>query len=217
MDKNRTRSPGRPASVQGEELEARATLVQKSAELFAEQGFDGTSLRQVAEAADVTPAMVAYYFKDKAGLLEAVVRECLQTMLSVIRAVVAEESDEDFVPRLIGRYLKTTINAPWIPQIIIREVISKDTPLRLLFIEEFAAHVAVLVPERVMAEIQAGKLRSELDPVFVILSVLGMCLFPFIAHPVLGPLLGFELDEDFGEAYGKHAVDLFIRGAGVVR
>lgn len=215
MTKVSNRSPGRPASSTGDELEARVTLIKQAAALFAEQGFEGTSLRQVAEAANVTPAMVAYYFKDKAGLQEAVVREALQTMLGVIRAVVAEESEENFVQRLIGQYLSTTIGAPWIPRILIREVISKDTPLRTLFVEEFAAHAAVLVPEKVMAEIQAGRLRSDLDPRFAILSVLGMCIFPFIAHPVLGPLLGYELDEDFGEIYGNHAVDLFLRGGGV--
>jgi AcrR family transcriptional regulator len=38
---------------------------------FAEQGYAGTSLRQVARDADVDPALVTYYYKTKAGLLDA--------------------------------------------------------------------------------------------------------------------------------------------------
>lgn len=211
----RSRPPGRPAATEAEGLETRATLVSTAARLFAEQGFEATSLRQVAEGAEVTPAMVAYYFKDKSGLLEAVVREGLGILLSVIRSVADEEGDGDFIPRLMTRYIATTIDAPWIPQIIIREVVSKDTPLRTLFVEEFAVYAASLVPAKVGAEIEAGRIRGDLDPRFTIMSLLGMCLFPFIAHPVLGPLLGYELDEAFGKAYARHAIDLMYRGVGV--
>ncbi|WP_067476232.1 TetR/AcrR family transcriptional regulator [Nocardia amamiensis] len=38
---------------------------------FAEQGYSGTSLRAVAQAADVDPTLVNYYFSNKKGLLEA--------------------------------------------------------------------------------------------------------------------------------------------------
>ncbi len=206
------RSPGRPQAAEANP-DARAMLVQTAAALFARQGFDGTSVRAVALGAGVTPAMVAYYFKDKAGLLEAVVREGLGTLLAVVRGVVAEHETGRFVPLLIERYLATIAEAPWIPQVMIREVISRETPLRQVFVEEFAVHAAALVPEQVANEISAGTLRRDLDPRFAILSVLGMCLFPFIAHPVLGDLLGYELDGDFGEAYGAHVLRLFSQGA----
>src|SRR6202021_1989874 len=39
--------------------------------LFATQGYASTSLRNVAELAGVDVALVSYYFKSKAGLLEA--------------------------------------------------------------------------------------------------------------------------------------------------
>ena len=71
-----------------------------------------------------------------------------------------------------------------------------------------------MVPARVLEEINQGQLRDDLDPRYLILSLVGMCLFPFIAHPVLGPLLDFDLDESFGQTYGAHVVELFARGAG---
>jgi len=215
MGRNHPRSPGRPAASERAGQEARQTLVDTAASLFAEQGFEGTSLKQVARGAGVTPAMVAYYFKDKSGLLEAVVREGLSTLLKVVESVVEDHTPGQFVPGLIGRYITTISRAPWIPQILIREVISKESPLRKLFIEEFAMHAATMVPARVAEEMQEGTLRRDLDPKFVILSLLGMCLFPFIAQPVLGPLLDFEVGEEFGDAYAAHVLELFTRGAGV--
>ncbi|WP_051022610.1 TetR/AcrR family transcriptional regulator [Nocardia pneumoniae] len=38
---------------------------------FAERGYSGTSLRSVAQAADVDPTLVNYYFSNKTGLLKA--------------------------------------------------------------------------------------------------------------------------------------------------
>jgi len=214
---NRERSPGRPQAAESEEMEARATLIQAAARHFAERGFDGTSLRQVAEGAGVTPAMVAYYFSDKSGLKEAVVRSGLTQLLNVIRSAIDTHEPGRFTEALVRSYVAVVVREPWIPQILIREVISKDSPLRTLFVEEFAAKAVALVPPVVAEEIRQGSLRTDLNPRFAILSLIGMCLFPAIAHPVLGPLLGYDLNDEFSSAYGAHVLSLFLDGAGAAR
>jgi AcrR family transcriptional regulator len=213
MTEGKPRAPGRPSDT--DRQEARRTLIETAATLFAGQGYDGTSLKQVADGAGVTPAMVAYYFKDKSGLLEAVVRRGLGILLEVVETVVADHVPGEFVPELIDGYLGTLSRHPWIPQILIREVVSKDTPLRALFMEEFAQRAATLVPARVESEMREGALRPDLDARYTILSLVGMCVFPFVAQPVLGPLLGYRLDTSFGESYTAHVLTLFSRGAGV--
>jgi AcrR family transcriptional regulator len=213
----RQKTPGRPQAAARQEGEAREVLIQAAAQRFAAQGSDGTSLREVAEDAGVTPAMVAYYFDDKSGLLEAVVRKALETLREVIDKSVGEHPPGRFLDTLIGRYLAALAAAPWIPQILIREVISRDSPLRLLFVEEFASYAVSVVPDKVRDEIGRGALRQDLDPRFLILSMLGMCLFPFIAQPVLGPLLNFRVDDGFASEYGEHVLELFAHGAVGVR
>ena len=44
-----------------------------SEKLFAEKGFDGTSIREIAKAADINVAMVSYYFGSKEKLLDAII------------------------------------------------------------------------------------------------------------------------------------------------
>ncbi|MBF2093022.1 helix-turn-helix transcriptional regulator, partial [Flavobacterium psychrophilum] len=41
--------------------------------LFAEKGFDGTSIRDIAKTAGINIAMISYYFGSKEKLLESVV------------------------------------------------------------------------------------------------------------------------------------------------
>ncbi len=65
----------RPApAAQDEAEQACARLLRVGLELFAEQGFAKTSIRQIAGAAQVNVAAVSYYFGDKAGLYQAVFR-----------------------------------------------------------------------------------------------------------------------------------------------
>jgi AcrR family transcriptional regulator len=61
-------SPGgrRPGNVS-----ARDDIIRAARETFAEQGYDGTSLRAVARAARVDAALIHHYFEGKAGLFMA--------------------------------------------------------------------------------------------------------------------------------------------------
>jgi AcrR family transcriptional regulator len=61
-------SPGgrRPGKVS-----ARDDIIRAARETFAEEGYDGTSLRAVARAAGVDAALIHHYFEGKAGLFMA--------------------------------------------------------------------------------------------------------------------------------------------------
>lgn len=51
--------------------EKQLQIIQTAEELFADKGFDGTSVRDIAEEAGVNVAMISYYFGSKEKLLEA--------------------------------------------------------------------------------------------------------------------------------------------------
>jgi len=65
-----------PASVPRDELEdaRRAQLIEVTIDSLAEVGFVGTTLAEIAGRAGVSPGLVAHYFDDKDGLLEAAFR-----------------------------------------------------------------------------------------------------------------------------------------------
>ena len=67
--------PGRPAAApRDEDGDASVRLLRAGLQLFAEQGYAKTSIRQIATTAQVNIAAVSYYFGDKAGLYKAVFR-----------------------------------------------------------------------------------------------------------------------------------------------
>jgi TetR/AcrR family transcriptional regulator, regulator of cefoperazone and chloramphenicol sensitivity len=54
------------------------TILASGLRLFGERGIEATSLREVAKAAGVSPALVVHHFGGKAGLVEAVDAEALR-------------------------------------------------------------------------------------------------------------------------------------------
>jgi len=57
-----------------EALQVRERIIDAAEQLFADQGFDAVSLRQITTRADVNLAAVNYYFGSKAGLVIEVLR-----------------------------------------------------------------------------------------------------------------------------------------------
>ncbi|QUS37332.1 TetR/AcrR family transcriptional regulator [Falsirhodobacter algicola] len=62
------RKPGRPEG----QTNLSSDILDVAEVMFAEQGFAGTTLRQVADRLGVNPAMIAYYFQNKDNLFRSV-------------------------------------------------------------------------------------------------------------------------------------------------
>ena len=55
-------------------LDKREQILEAAEELFAEYGFEGTSVRQLAQKAKVNVAMISYYFGSKEQLIKALIQ-----------------------------------------------------------------------------------------------------------------------------------------------
>jgi betaine-aldehyde dehydrogenase len=64
----------------------RRQLVEVTIDSLAELGYVGTTLAQIAARADVSPGLVAHYFGDKDGLLDAAFRSLARRVSNQVRA-----------------------------------------------------------------------------------------------------------------------------------
>ena len=212
------RGPGRPARTAGAAGapadEVRARLLRVAQELFAERGYAAVSVRALARAARVSPAMIAYYFRDKSGLLDAVLDDVFERLIGQLRELAdAAPAAGDTPERLIRLYAETFGREPWLPSFLVREVLGGDAKRRARFVERFPSRLVPVVLPLLRREAASGHLRSDLDPVLTVLSVLGMCAFPFLVQPLIGPVLGYQLDESFRVRLADHTARLFLDGA----
>lgn len=209
------RGPGRPVRAEGESADlVRQRLVDSARSLFTLRGFGEVSVREIAREAGVTPAMIAYYFGDKQGLYEAMLTSVFDTLLARVRELAAQSPTSTApVEAFVRLYVGTIASQPWLPALLLREVVAGDSAVRARFVERFASRAAALLPGLLSAEIASGALRADLDPKLAVLSLVAMCVFPFLAYPITGKVLGYELGGDFVEGLAAHATKLFLDGA----
>ena len=95
-----------------EKKEMRELILRTATELFMKKGYEKTSMRNIAEAIEYSPATIYLYFKDKNELFYALSEEGFRKFFSYLGQI---PSDMDSVERLklLGRtYLKFALDHP---------------------------------------------------------------------------------------------------------
>jgi len=83
--------------------DVRMRLINTAAKLFLKKDFNSVSIREIAENAATNSAMIAYYFKSKNGLFEAMVKYQYELIIQEIALVLDQPGPIDFV-ELIKRF-----------------------------------------------------------------------------------------------------------------
>ncbi|MHB8622640.1 MAG: TetR/AcrR family transcriptional regulator [Sulfuricaulis sp.] len=211
---SRLRGPGRPGG-EARSPAIRAALLNAARELFARRDFTAVSVRAIAAAAHVNPAMIHYYFGDKDGLYRAMLHETFDPLLQKVQSLTKQE--HEILPAELGQLmigLMTMLaREPWVAQLIVREVLAEEGPFRKIFIREFAAKGGGRLPALLNREIASGRVRQDLDATLGALSFMSMALFPFIALPVVEQVFRIKMDEAFVARLITHTEQLFYQGA----
>jgi AcrR family transcriptional regulator len=83
----------------------RTTILDVARRLFTEQGFDGTSLRQIADAVGTTKAAVYYHFPAKEHLLVELTRPWLDAMSALVTEIRSGEREGRDAEATLAAYL----------------------------------------------------------------------------------------------------------------
>jgi AcrR family transcriptional regulator len=176
------RRPGRPPA--GADLRER--LLDAAIACFAERGIAATTLRAIATAAGVTPALLHYYFKSKNSLVETMLAERIAPFVAVSVAPLLAPlpSPRATLRKFLETHMRNLAAHPWMPRLMVREVLSEGGSLREHMQAQFSA---VLSPKMLMLIVAAqrrGEIRTDLDPLLIGLSLISLAVFPFAAAPL---------------------------------
>lgn len=203
------RRPGRPP--QEADSQVRDALLEAARTLFLRYGFRAVSSRQVAAAAGANPAMIHYYFGAKEGLYRAMLETAIAPVVSRIGTMLGDPASVD-LEAFMRAYMSTLAANPWIPGLIVREVLSPDGQFRQMFIRDFAGRFAPMMRTILAREAERGRLRSDIDPSLTVVSLVSLALFPFISLPITSRVLGVETSEAGLEKLIAHTLRVFQVG-----
>jgi TetR/AcrR family transcriptional regulator len=208
----RRRKPtGRPRNADPQAT--RKALMQAVRALLAERGAGPITLSEVARHAGITPAMASYYFGGKAELFAAVIEEITGELLERMRGIAVEQgSPAERLRRRVRLVMDLYVQNPYINRLLKEEMLYARGPAAEGFLSGFPA-AAVALTRRILQDgVAAGEFRA-VDPVFLWVSMVGMCEFFFHARPIIERLLpGNRVTRAQELAFADHVADLILHG-----
>ena len=158
--------------------------------------------------------MLHYYFGDKARFTEALIEERLLPALAPLREHLEQVGDDprelmEAFARAVGEIVQRN---PWLPALWVREVLCEGGTLRELMFSRIVPNLPQLLAQRFAAAQAKGLLNSGLDPRLLVVSLVGLTLFPAAGAPIWRRAFGAE---DLGpDALLNHTLALLDHGVG---
>ncbi|HTN44938.1 MAG TPA: TetR family transcriptional regulator [Flavipsychrobacter sp.] len=144
-------------------------------QLFADQGFAGTSVRDIAREADVNIAMISYYFGSKEKLLEAIFKRHAEVVRLRLESIIhnAALSPVQKVEHLVDHYIEKYFSKQNFHRLIMREQLStKESPIASMLAEMKTQNMNLI--KQLIAEGQKkGNFRKNIDIPLMMATMLG--------------------------------------------
>ena len=153
--------------------------------VFHQKGYAGTRTRDIAEEAGINHAMVNYYFRSKEKLFQIVMIETMTLFFKGVSTILNNENTslEEKIEQVVANYIDLLLEEPELPTFMFNEVRTNPEP--------FVANTPILqalehsVLARQYAEAVARGEVSEPNLIQMVLNVISLVIFPFIAQPIL--------------------------------
>ena len=92
--------------------EMRRKIMDASRQLFLEQGFEKTSIRNIADAIEYSPATIYLYYKDKNELLFALHEEAFVKLMQELSVVMKVQDPFERLVEMGRQYIKFAVENP---------------------------------------------------------------------------------------------------------
>ena len=197
---------------------SRAAILDAAEKLFAEKGYDATSLHDVGTAAGVSRGTPGYFFGSKAELYRAVLDRMFAEVREAVRAgrdraLASAREPESILAGAVSDYFDFLSARPHFVRLIEREALSGGALL------DGAAHLTA--GQEALAAISAELGLDDSpsgDAAQLLLSIISLCWFHLIHARTVAPAVGVSVagSSDL-ERRKRHVIDLVLHGIGGLR
>jgi AcrR family transcriptional regulator len=191
------------------ELTAEARIRRSALRLFAERGYQATTVRAIAGDAGVSPGLILHHYRSKEGLHDAVSDEVVAIILRFVDDHMSSDapiSEQFEAPEASFRALFTTR-----PELgaYIRRLFFEGSEAGVLILRQF-----MLISRKLSAAFEErGWMREVPDPEMRDLQLIVLEMGPVLFYPLLAAY--FETPPLTEEVHGRWVAsefDLFMRG-----
>lgn len=177
------------------DLNTEQKILEAARTVFTHKGLEGARMQEIADEAGINKALLHYYYRSKDRLFEGVFKEAFYTMVpSIIELLKSEKPLFEKITLFVDNYIDVFIKNPFIPGFVLHEL--SRNPQRIIDLISNMGVMPELFIVQINGEIEKGNIRP-IDPKNLITNMLSMCIFPFVARPILKNILFENNDQEF--------------------
>jgi TetR/AcrR family transcriptional regulator len=197
----------------------RAAILDAAEKLFAQKGFEATSLNEVGTAAGVSRGTPGYFFGAKADLYQAVLDRCFTEVREAVRAgraraLASNQAPDAILAGAVSDYFDFLAARPNFIRLIEREALNGGPELdEVSHLSAGQEALAAISAELGLDDSPSGEAAQ------LLLSIIALCWFHLIHARTVAPAVGVTLENaDDLERRRRHIVGLVLNGlAGLER
>ena len=165
-------------------------IIQAAEKVFVRDGYDGARMQTIADEAEINKAILHYYFRSKEKLFQQVlVRKIKAFLPTILEIIETEMTILQKLEALVDGYLKMLSENPRLPMFVLFSTYRNPVILEQIPREVFHGLIGFI-----KKAIRNGELE-KCDPEHLLVSIMGMCIFPYVAKPIASHVLGKSDDE----------------------
>lgn len=191
---------------------SRAAILDAAEQLFADRGYDATSLTEVGAMAGVSRGTPGYFFGSKAELYRAVLDRAFAEVREAVRAgraraLASSRQPEMILAGAVSDYFDFLAARPNFVRLIEREALSGGQLEGAAHLSAGQEALTAISAELGLDEAESGEAAQ------LLLSVIALCWFPQIHVRTVAPAVGVDLVGAANlERRKRHVVELVLHG-----
>jgi len=177
------------------ENDAQTRILDAADAVFVRHGIDGARMQEIADQAGVNKALLHYYFRSKADLAKAVwFRIASSFVPGVFQMLASDLALDDKIDRFVGTYHSTLTRHPYLVVYVVSEAARRPDLVDEFYTAErrrAARRMIAKLGRQIDEQVKAGAMAAVPVEQFLV-TLVGSCLFPFAARPMLAAVLGLK-------------------------
>ena len=156
-------------------MTVRNQILTHATRLFADRGYDGTSVQEIADAVGIRKPSLLYHFKSKDELRENVISEMLAHWNAVLPSLLLRATREERFDATMEALSEFFIEDPDRARLILRETLDRPEHMRAL-LKEFVRPWIKLLGEQLERAKSQGMVQADVDPEAYAIQVISMAV-----------------------------------------
>lgn len=200
------------AATKRDAAATRQRILRAAQHCFAEMGFFGARIDDIARRARVNRNMLYIYYGNKAGLYEAVLLETYREMAEYEAALLEEgHRGPAAIVAVLDLYFAFLEDHPDFVNILLWENLNRAKQLRDLPSEAIRRPSLGHLRELIVEGQRSGHFRRDIDPDQMVITLIAVCFGVFANRHTMSELFDRDLeDRDWLDARRQHTTDMVL-------